>query len=1086
MHPRSALLLVVAALWVAGAPALAAEPKITPEQVEFFEKKVRPVLVSSCFPCHSADTKRSGGLLLDSRAAMLKGGDKGPAIVPGDPAKSLLVKAINYDDRPKMPKRGKLPDEQIADLTAWVKMGAPWPDDKNTTVVTPKPFDLEERKKHWSMQPVAKVAPPRVKDVDWPRNDVDRFVLAALEAKGLRPAAPADRRTWLRRVTFDLIGLPPTPAEIDAFLKDESPEAYEKVVDRLLASPHYGERWGRHWLDLVRFAETSGHEFDFEIPHAYEYRDYVIRAFNADVPYDQFVREHLAGDLLSKPRRHPKEGFNESALGTGFWFLGESKHSPVDVRQDGGDRRDNMIDVFSKTFLGLTVACARCHDHKFDAITQKDYYALVSYLQSSRFDRAFLDDPEKIDITARKMRELRTEANRLAAKQSAAVLGERLDRLSAALLDKKSDDYAAFRKALAALPMNEKQAHNPFGLWRALTDGDGLDKPEEFAARRKALLERPRFVDPASFADFRRDGYKDWFTTGAAFGDGPSDSFDALLQPDRPTPVKSLIGSGVAHSGLVSGKLQGSLRSRTFTIEKKFIYYHVAGRGTKVNLIIDGYQNIRDPIYGGLTFEIKHGDGFLWHKQDVSMWVGLKGYVEVLDDGDGYAALDRVIFSDGPQPPDQPNAYLLGLMQDPAVTSADALGKKYQAALTELVAEWRDGKLDKAKDADAGIAVLNALLSSDVLAALPSAAAEKPVIDRDKLADLLKQIHDIESKLPAPRRGLAMADGDGDNDYVYIRGNHKDRGDDAPRRFLEALAGGKQPAPAKGSGRLELAERLLDESDPLPARVMVNRIWQHHFGEGIVRSVDNFGLLGEPPTHPELLDWLAAEFRRQKWSVKAMHRMMVLSNTYRMASRADAKSDEADPQNRLLHRMPIRRLEAEAIRDAMLSVSGRLDRRMYGPGPLPYLTEFMVGRGRPGTGTLDNDGRRSVYINVRRNFLTPMFLAFDYPVPFTTIGKRTVSNVPAQALTLLNNPFVIQQAHQWSKRVLAEPNRTTAERIGIMYVAAFGRPPTEGELKDAQDFLTEQAKEYGKADDLRAWADLCHVLFNVKEFIFVN
>ena len=1088
MHSRSSL-LVVSVLFIAATPGRGADPKPTPEQVEFFEKKVRPVLVAKCFACHSADKKRSGGLLLDSRAGMLKGGDTGPAIVPGDPDKSLLVIAIGYKDTPKMPKRSKLPDEEIADLTAWVKMGAPWPNSTAETVVAAKEFDLEERKKHWSLQALVKVAPPAVNNKDWPRNDVDRFILAALEAKGLQPADPTDKRTWLRRVTFDLIGLPPTPAETDAFLKDESHEAYEKVVDRLLASPRYGERWGRHWLDLVRFAETSGHEFDFEIPYAFEYRDYVIRAINADVPYDQFVREHLAGDLLPKPRRHPEEGFNESILGTGFWFLGESKHSPVDIRQDGADRRDNMIDVFSKTFLGLTVSCARCHDHKFDAITTKDYYSLVSYLQSSRCDHAFIDAPERIDLPARKMRQLRTEANKLAAGQAATVLSERLDKLAAALTDRNGEGHAAFRKALAAV--DAKQTNQPFGLWRALTDGDGFDKAEVFVVRRKALLEhlQLRLVDQSVvFEDFKHAAeYKDWFTTGAAFGDGPSTAFDAVLQPDQPVPVRELIGRGVAHSALVSNKLQGSLRSRTFKIDKKFIYYRVAGRGMKVNLIIDGFQQIRDPIYGGLTFTVNHGPAFAWHKQDVSMWVGLKAYIEVLDDGDGFAGLERVVFSDGATPQDLPNAFLLKLLQDPAVTSAETLAHQYQTALTALVNEWRDGKLDTAADVEGRIAVINSLLSSNVLAALPSAAAEKAGHDREKLTDLLKQLQEIEAKLPAPRRALAMADGDGDNDYVYKRGNHKTPGDPAPRRFLEALAGAEQPLPAKGSGRLELAERVLAESNPLPARVLVNRLWEHHFGEGIVRSPDNFGLLGQTPTHPELLDWLAQEVRRRHWSIKEMHRLLVLSSTYRMASRSTAKSDEADPENRLLHRMPLRRLEAEAVRDAMLAVSGRLDTRMFGPGPLPYLTPFMVGRGRPGgSGPLDGDGRRSVYLNVRRNFLNPMFLAFDYPVPFTTIGKRSVSNVPAQALTLLNNPFVIQQAQLWSKHVLAEANRTTSERLTAMYITAFGRPPTEAELKDAQDFLTEQAKEYGQADDPRAWADLCHVLFNVKEFIFLN
>ena len=332
-----------------------------------------------------------------------------------------------------------------------------------------------------------------------------------------------------------------------------------------------------------------------------------------------------------------------------------------------------------------------------------------------------------------------------------------------------------------------------------------------------------------------------------------------------------------------------------------------------------------------------------------------------------------------------------------------------------------------------------------------------------------------------------MADGSGVNERIHIRGSTKNLGIDAPRQMLVAIAGDHQPEPAKGSGRLELAQRLLDGSDPLPTRVLVNRLWHHHFGKGIVASTDDFGIQGQRPTHPELLDWLATEFVKQGWSIKQMHRLMVLSSTYRMASQSDAQTEQLDPQNELWHRMPIRRLEAEAIRDAMLACSGRLDRTMYGPGPTPFLTEHMQGRGRPGSsGPLDGAGRRSIYLNVRRNFLHPMFLAFDYPIPFTTIGRRGVSNVPAQALTLLNNPFVIQQAEEWSKHVIADAKQSPRERIVAMYVTAFGRPPKDVEIKEALTFLEEQSKEYGKPGDPRSWADLCHVLFNVKEFIFVN
>jgi hypothetical protein len=1074
-------------------PLHGAEPSAA--GIEFFEKKVRPLLITQCYDCHSTGKKKRGGLLLDSKSGVLKGGDNGPIVVPGKPELSRLIQAVGYKDDLKMPKNGKLADEQIAVLTEWVKMGAPQPDDGKT--VKADTFDLEKRRQFWSFQPIKRVAPPEVKDRDWPTNEIDRFILGKLEAAGLRPAAGADKRTFLRRVTFDLIGLPPTPAEIDAFLADNSPQAYEKVVDRLLASPAHGERWARHWLDLVRFAETLGHEFDFEMPEAHLYRDYVIRALNADVPYDQFVMEHIAGDLMPKPRRHPTEGFNESILGTGFWFLGEAKHSPVDLRGDGADRRDNQIDVFAKTFLGLTVSCARCHDHKFDPIPTKDYYSLASYLQSSRFQRAFLDDPERIGAPVRKLKELQRQANPLAVALSAKVLAERLDGLSSTLLAASGiakEKPAHLDEWLRAWrPTEVSQEDHLFHVWQQLADP--AIKKEEFVDRKRDLLARfkKRAESVAAsaehytvFEDFRH-GYRDWFVTGDAFGSAPSTMGDMALHLESNVPVRKLIGPHRAHSGLVSPRLQGDLRSRTFTIEKKHILYRISGRGARVNLIIDGFQQIRDPIYGVLTFPVESGDRPVWIVQNVGMWVGLKAYIEVLDDGNGEACLDRVLFSDDGRPSEAPNRLWVRLLEDPAVDSVDVLARKYQELLLDTVKLWRDGKLPTGEEGADRVALLNAILASPLLSTLSSAAAARPSEDRDRLKEIMSRYRQEEAALPLPRRGMAMADGTGVNEYVHIQGLHKNHGPEAPRRFLTVLAGDRQPAPEKGSGRLELARRMLDGSDPLLPRVIVNRLWHHHFGKGLVASPDDFGVQGQRPTHPELLDWLASEFVKQGWSLKKMHRLMVLSSAYRMASRSDAKTEEADPLNNLLHRMPIRRLEAEAIRDSMLAVSGRLDRTMYGRGPLPYLTEFSVGRGRPSkSGTLDGDGRRSIYLNVRRNFLNPMFLAFDYPIPFTTIGRRSVSNVPAQALTMLNNPFVIQQAERWSKRVLDESGKSTKERITSMYVTAFGRPPTDAETKDALTFLEEQSEEYGKADDPRAWADLCHVLFNVKEFIFLN
>jgi cytochrome c553 len=947
--------VTVTTLLVFAPPVRADEPV----NVEFFEKKVRPILVANCVSCHGPK-KEKGELRLDSKAGFTKGGQNGPLVKPGDPDKSRLIQVIRYDGDIKMPQKGKMSDEEIATLTAWVKGGAPWPDDQASGGrESPEGgFDLHARAKaHWSFQPVKRPAVPKPGTrYSVLRNPIDAFLLSKLGDKGLEFAPPADKRTLIRRVYFDLIGLPPTPAEIDAFLKDNSPEAYEKVVDRLLASPHYGERWGRHWLDLARYAETHGHEFDFEIPDAWRYRDYVIRAFNADVPFDQFLTEHIAGDLLARPRRNPKDGANESLVATAFWWLGEAKHSPVDSRAEYADRIDNQIDVFGKAVLGLTISCARCHDHKFDPIATKDYYSLFSVLASSRYNRTDIDDPT---ATAKLLDELKQVREQLAK--------------------------------LLASP-DRKGGEDVQNDWRA-----------------KAV----------AFERFDAGWRSRWDAIGLAF---------------RPEA-----GGGFPHSDREVRKLAGALRSPTFKIEKRYLTIRAAGRDGKARVILNGLQLIQAPIYGGLAQPVNHGAELRWLVFDLKMWEGQRAYLELLDDGPGYVAIREAWFADTAPPTDA----------------------------TESVP-------------------------------LP----ELPTSDKPEVKKLVERVRELEAKVPDARRAPTMRDGTGIDERVFVRGSHKNLGAEAPRAFLEAF--GNTPFGVPGSGRLELAKAVTDPANPLVARVIVNRLWKHHFGEGIVRSPDDFGYQGERPTHPELLDWLASELVSpttptdgrpwasggQAWSLKRMHRLMVLSTAYRQSSRAmpeqAAKALTADPLNKLLHRQNLRRLEAEAIRDSILLVSGRLDRATEGPGILPYLTEHQVGRGRPASGPLDGNGRRSVYLAVRRNFLNPMFTAFDYPTPFTTIGRRTVSNVPAQALVMLNNPFVLQQAELWAKRALVVPNRTAEDRVREMYESAFGRPPTKGELAAATEFVTDQSAEYGKPDHPKAWTDLAHVLFNAKEFIFVE
>ena len=582
---------------------------------EFFESRVRPLLVERCQGCHGSE-KQKGELRLDSRAAVLKGGSSGPAVVPGNLEESVLIEAVNYGDFVQMPPKSKLPAEDINALTRWVQSGAYWPDEEvkgDDVKPAARVFDLQERAKHWSFQPVAEVIPPEVKDGSWPLSAMDRFVLSGLEVNGLKPNPEADRRTLLRRVTLDLTGLPPSLAEITDFLADPSPDAYEKVVDRLLASPHYGERWGRHWLDLVRFAETSGHEFDYDIPSAWQYRDYVVRALNEDVPYDQFLREHIAGDLIDVPRRHPKTGQNESIIATGFYFLGEGTHSPVDVREDEVLRIDNQIDVISKTFLGLTVSCARCHDHKFDAITTKDYYALAGYLQSSRHQQAMIDSPDRIQPRIDQLSALKSEMNRARREAiSVETAGKYLQAASRVVKSKSVDD-----------------------------SGDIL------------------------FDDFEGDRYDRWTATGEAFGEGPI----RLPVPDYQGNVqahgKGLVGS---HNGRVPADVRardalvGTLTSEEFEINRKYIHALIGGGShsgkTCVNVLVDG-QVVR-------TATGRDDNVMSPTMLDLTPWMGLKAQIQVVDDdsgGWGNISLDHVVFSDIELPPSSPQRQLRSLAQ---------------------------------------------------------------------------------------------------------------------------------------------------------------------------------------------------------------------------------------------------------------------------------------------------------------------------------------------------------------------------------------------------------------------------------------
>jgi hypothetical protein len=1034
------------------------------QDLEFFEKRIRPILVERCYSCHSRQaTKVKGGLLLDSRTDLLKGGDGGVVVVQEKPEQSRLASAIQYSNVDlQMPPKGKLPDEEIADLISWIRKGVPWPEERAAVAsARTDQFDLQKRRhSHWAWTPIRRPSLPKVQSSDWCSSPVDLFILAGLERAELKPAPLAEKRALLRRVSFDLTGLPPSAKLLGDFLADPSPDAYGKVVDRLLSSPEFSERWARHWLDLVRYADTLGHEFDYPNPNAWRYRDYVIRAFNQDVPYDRFVFEHVAGDLLERPRLNPDDGSNESVIGTAFFWLGQRDHSPVDVRQHQAEVIDNQIDVLSKTFLGLTVACARCHDHKFDAIATKDYYSLYGVLSSSRYTQAAISGRQELHRETGQLAELKSRLRQ---------------EVAAAWLDQVRDPERG-QAAAEALAGGEN------GL-RPSTASIGLDAPM------LELCDRAAVILPDNLP------WEGWFTEGEAFAPGPAQRGDFLVgECDR--PVLRLLEQPSFDSRLLSVRLQGTLRSPTFTITNRFLHILAAGREARINVPIDNFTMIRDPIYGGLKHVLKD-EAFRWVTIDLGMWQGHRAYLEFSDvsapdpgdDGhrsgfapDGFLAVQRICFSEESNPPAlKMNAGPSVMEESGDVSSATGTKDHCYPALCAAVEAWAFAPETLSPPQ---VSLLNQLIRARILDAAASTEAVR----------LAGEYAALSATLPSPQRVPAMTDGTGLDENVFLRGNAKLLGEIAPRRFLEAIAGPDQCLNASGSGRLQWARRIVAEDNPLAARVIVNRVWLHLFGRGIVATPDDFGALGSTPTHSELLDWLADWFRRDAaWSTKKLIRLLVTSSTYCMSSApSDHLAEEKDPDNQLWHRMPVRRLEGEAIRDSILDVSDRLDETRFGvPVPI-HLTEFMEGRGRPDrSGPVDGNGRRSIYIEVRRNFLSPMMRTFDTPVPFSTVGRRTVSNVPAQSLILLNDPFVVQAARRWAHDLLLNPAEPPEDRIQAAYTAAFSRPATQGESDAAIAFLRRQVEARGSresewAGNEDAWADLCHVLFNVKEFIFLE
>lgn len=1003
---------------------------------EFFEQKIRPVLVEQCYDCHNSE-KRKGGLALDSRAGWQKGGESGPAIVPGKPGESLLIQSIRHVDPDlKMPSKApKLDAVAIADFVRWVELGAPDPREQVAAKTAQRPWSevLAERKKWWCFQPVVNSATPRVSDPTWSEHPVDRFILAKLEAAGLRPAADASPEVLARRLSFVLTGLP--PAE-----KSES-------VDTLLASPAFGEKWARHWLDLARYAETFGSEHDYLNPHAWRYRDYVIRAFNDDLPYDRFVREQVAGDLL--PPRW-KDGVNEALLGTAWHRMVEYFATPVDVKREEGIVIDWQLEALGKTFLGLTITCARCHDHKFDPISDEDFYALYGVFASTRPTQNILDDPAKLTARDAELAKIKAQLRPVLAAQwtkdaqpaviEAALKREGKDPLAPLREVAKADDFA---KAWAAL---RKKESNP-----------AKDAPEVFA-------------------DLTREELKGWHVSGPGLPARPSAAGSLSLATGEQF-VRAIQPAGF-FSDTISERHGGALRSPDFIIEKRAVSVLASGSGkARLRLVIENHQD--DLLLFKQVNPDLNSAAPRWVRMPMKdQWIGRRARVELLTrdhktcvgtqkdqhawektDERSAFGIQRVVLHDGDAPPD-PSPFIALWSAGPKSTGE--LAANLSSAALAALDVW---KTDRTSDDDTRL--LQALLDSGVLSSKADATPE--------IAALAEKFRHTEAAIPFATRAPGVCDdGTGYDCEFFPRGDHLQPGATVPRRFLEVLGG--KPLGGTDSGRLELAQEITRPDNPLVARVMVNRIWQHLFGRGLVPTPDNFGRMGEAPTHPELLDHLATKFIADGWSVKKLIRYLVTTRTWQLAAEPPPRADEIDPGNTLLSHAHVRRLEAEAIRDAMLAVAGNLTSDHRGPGSrVPYRTQIDPDK-QPPAGAVDSGGCRSIYLESRRLFPSAFLAAFDAPRPNVFMGRRSETNVPAQSLALFNDPFVQHQANLFAQRV--QDVEGDAPRIARMVQLAFSRPPTAAETDRALAFLHE-------AGDDR-WRDLAHALFNMKEFIYLR
>ncbi|MCZ2341366.1 MAG: PSD1 and planctomycete cytochrome C domain-containing protein [Bacteroidales bacterium] len=1025
-RPNARILMVplVALLFHPVLPsASAVDPPTEAETV--FEKEVRPVLVQHCQRCHGP-RKQESGLRVDSREAMLKGGVSGPGIVPGKPDQGTILAAVHHRGDIAMPPDEKLADRQIAALAKWVAAGAVWPQ-ANTAPAATQDSIAASTRKHWAFQPVQAPAVPKTQNSTWPASDIDRFILARLETAKLPPAPPADKRTLLRRVTFDLTGLPPTPAEIAAFLADTSPDAFAKVVDRLLASPHYGERWGRHWLDVARYADTAGDGADYPVREAYKYRDWVITAFNKDLPYDQFIRQQIAGDILAK--NAPADQYDDYVTATGFLAIGKRYgYSPKPDYQylDFAD----VIESVGRSLLGLSLGCARCHDHKYEPVSIEDYYALYGIFQSTQW--AFPGGEE----------------HKRPAHFPPLVPPAEVARLEQV----KAQELAQLDSEIAKLNRERGQL-----------DGTGRVGGLDLGLENQPLGKPPAGV---------------WLSAGPNAVLAEAQSPFAHVHPTGTRGVR--VGSSAANNGVryvfrpglraVAGqKMHFTIDFRTVApTDKTGAYRFYLGQGVIASTAVDCSVTPTE-------FAIKNGSKWeVIRKLTPGTWYTLQLTIDHATktfSGQVGTANDRTTFENKSVFPGW-NGVIDTFICD---GNGHVAGPAATRDLDNL------GLSETAFPAVGSTTPAVAPLPADAQARIQKLDAE--------ITAITKRRADVQARVAYPV-AYAVSEGKPMNVRVQLRGEPDRLGAEVPRRFLSVLGGDPVPANEPGSGRLQLAEWITRPTNPLTARVFVNRVWQGHFGRGLVATASDFGLRGSPPSHPELLDHLTARFMASGWSTKSLHRWILLSNVYQQSSLADEAGRAADPENILWGRFPRQPLDAESIRDGMLAISGLLDRTPPQEHPFPPVETWAFTIHRPFHAVYESN-HRGVYLMRQRNSRHPFLSQFDAADPNLSVAERKPTITPKQSLYLMNSPFMHTQSTAFAQALLQQPGDAQAHARAA-FEQVHGRVPDDSTIAEAVTFVETyqnqltQGKPPTPAQTVAAWAALGRVLFMSNGFLYVD